>query len=178
MRTRERVVDEILVLAAQGRQVDAFEELAARWYPRLLRHALRLTGDPEGAREVVQETWVAIARGLTRLHDPARFAPWALRITSRRCADWIGQRRAARQRSSELDAAAEIPSPTGARTDALVRVREALRRLDREQQALMAMFYVEGLSVAEIAAALEIPVGTVKSRLYHARERLRAATEV
>jgi RNA polymerase sigma-70 factor (ECF subfamily) len=57
-------------------------------------------------------------------------------------------------------------------------VRDALRRLDPDRRALMAMFYVEGLTVAEIASVLEIPAGTVKSRLYYARARLRAALEV
>jgi RNA polymerase sigma-70 factor (ECF subfamily) len=50
--------------------------------------------------------------------------------------------------------------------------------MDPERRALLAMLYVEGLTVAEIARVLEVPVGTVKSRLHHARERLRAALEV
>lgn len=87
MRSREQVVDELLVLGAQARQVEAFEHLAARWHPRLLRHAWRLTGDLEGAQEAVQEAWMGVARGLWRLKDPASFGPWALRIVSRRCAD-------------------------------------------------------------------------------------------
>lgn len=178
MRSRERAVDEMLVLAAQARQVEAFEHLAARWHPRLLRHAWRLTRDPEGAQEVVQEAWVGIARGLSRLRDPAGFGSWALRITACRCADWIARRRRMRQQSAELDAASALASPTDVCGDNLARVRGALRRLDAERQALMAMFYVEGLSVAEIAQVLDIPAGTVKSRLYDAREQLRATLEV
>lgn len=178
MRTRERVVDELLVLAAQARQVEAFERLASRWHPRLLRHARRLTADADGAQDAVQEAWVAIARGLRGLQDPACFGSWALRITSRRCADWIAHRQRMRQRFSEIGAAADVPAPTDDRGDDLSQVREALRRLGPEQRALMAMYYVEGLSVGDIAEVLEIPAGTVKSRLYHARERLLAALEV
>ncbi len=178
MRTREQVIDEMLVLAAQARQVEAFERLAKRWHPRLLRHAYRLTGDPEGARDAVQEAWVAIARGFHRLEDPARFGAWAIRITQRRCADWIAGRRRARNHSAALEAAAagEVDGPV--EDDAVARARDALRHLDPERRALMSMFYVEGLSVVEIAHVLEIPVGTVKSRLYTARERLRAILEV
>jgi RNA polymerase sigma-70 factor (ECF subfamily) len=178
MRTRERVADEMLVLAAQARQVEAFERLAIRWHPRLLRYAHRLTGDSEGAREVAQEAWVAIARGLGRLEDPATFGPWALRITNRRCADWIARRQKTRRRTAVLDAAAEATTEHDSRGNDLARVRDALRRLDPDRRALMAMFYVEGLTVAEIASVLEIPAGTVKSRLYYARARLRAALEV
>jgi RNA polymerase sigma-70 factor (ECF subfamily) len=178
MRTREQVVDDMLVLAAQAGETAAFERLALRWHPRLLRHALRLTGDAEGSQEAVQEAWVSIARGLWRLRDPARFAPWALRITGRRCADWIDGRRTSRGRSSTLADADAIPEPVSDRADDITRVRDALRRLDPERRALMAMFYVEGMTVYEIAAALGIPCGTVKSRLYHAREKLRAVLEV
>jgi RNA polymerase sigma factor (sigma-70 family) len=176
--TRERIVDELLVLAAQARHVAAFERLASRWHPRLLRHARRLTDDADGARDAVQEAWLAIARGLGRLQDPACFGSWALRITSRRCADWVAHRQRARERFTEIEAAADAPAPTNDRGDDLSRLREALRSLGPEQRALMAMYYVEDLSVREIAEVLGIPVGTVKSRLYHARERLRAVLEV
>ena len=178
MRTRERIVDELLVLAAQARQVDAFERLASRWNPRLLRHARRLTDDPEGARDAVQEAWLSIARGLGGLQDPACFGSWALRITSRRCADWIARRRRTRQRFCEIDAAADVPAPTEDPGEDLWRVREVIRGLGPEQRALMAMYYIEDLSVGEIAEVLGVPVGTVKSRLYHARDRLRAVLEV
>lgn len=178
MRSREQVVDEMLVLAAQAGRVDAFELLAERWHPRLLRHALRLTEDPEGAMEAVQEAWLAVARSLGRLQDPACFGSWALRITSRRCVDWIALRQRVRRRTAAFDDCTAHPAVTPGRHEDLARVRDALRLLDPERRALMAMFYVEGLSVAEIARALGVPVGTVKSRLYYARERLRAGLEV
>lgn len=177
MRTRERVVDELLVLAAQARGVRAFERLAARWHPRLLRHARHLTGDADGAQEVVQEAWVAIARGLGRLRDPAAFGAWALRITGRRSADWIARRQRMRRRFTGLDSAADVPAAPDAPADDLALLRSTLRTLDPAQRALLAMHYLDGLPLREIAAALNVPVGTVKSRLSHARERLRAALE-
>lgn len=177
MRSRERVIDEMLVLAAQARQVEAFERLAARWHPRLLRHAWRLTGDLEGAHEASQDAWIAVARGLWRLKDPACFGPWALRIVSRRCADWIKRRQYSRQHTTELAAASQAQAPPGGQGDGGLRVREALGRLGAEQRALLAMFYFEALTVTEIARVLEIPVGTVKSRLYYAREQMRAILE-
>ena len=178
MRTRERIVDEWLVLAVQARRADAFERLAARWHPRLLRHAWRLTGDAEGAREAVQDAWLAVALGIGRLRDPAAFGAWALRITTRRCTDWIAHRRRQRRRLADLGAAEAVAAAADPPDDDVARVREAIRRLGPDERALLAMYYTEGFGVAEIAAALGIPVGTVKSRLYHARERLRAVLEV
>jgi len=178
MLTRERIVDEMLVVAAQGGQVEAFERLAVRWHPRLLRHARRLVGDAEGAREVTQESWVAIARGLRRLRDAAAFPAWALRVVTRRAADWIERRRKARRRFEALDTAPDPVAPPDGGVEAVARVAEVLRHLEREPRALLALHYVEGLSVAEIARVLGIPAGTVKSRLFHAREKVRAALEV
>ena len=178
MRTREEVVDDLLVLAAQAGDAAAFERLATRWHPRLFRHARRLTGDADGARDAAQEAWVAIVRSLRRLRDPAMFGPWALRITGRRCADWIAHRRQARARAAASGPPAEPASQPGPDTVDLLRVRDALRRVDRSDRLLLAMFYLEGFSVAEIAHACSVPPGTVKSRLFHARERLRAALEV
>ena len=177
MRTREQVVDELLVLAAQARDVRAFERLASRWHPRLLRHARRLTDDAEGAQEAVQEAWLAIARGLGRLADPAAFGAWALRITGRRCADWIARRQRLRQRFEALEAAADVPSPVTAPADDVSLLRETLRRLGAEQRTLLAMYYVDDMPLRQIAYALGIPVGTIKSRLYHARKLLRAELE-
>lgn len=177
MRSREQVVDDMLVLAAQAGAVEAFDLLARRWHPRLLRHAWHLTEDDDGAREAVQEAWLAVVRGLSRLHDPACFGAWALRITSRRCADWVARRRRTRRRTAPLDSPVVAPEAPAA-TRELELVRDAVRRLDGERRALLSMFYVEGMSVAEIARALGIPSGTVKSRMYDARAKLRAVLEV
>ncbi|MCU0291218.1 MAG: RNA polymerase sigma factor [Thermoanaerobaculaceae bacterium] len=178
MRTRERVVDEILVLAAQAGRTEALERLAVRWYPKLARHARRLTGDTEGARDVVQESWIAIARGLGHLRDAAAFPAWALRIVTRRAAEWVMRQQKARVRYVAIEHVSDLAAPQDKGGDDLARVRDALRLLDRQPRLLLAMLYVDGLSVAEIAAVLEIPTGTVKSRLYHARARLREALEV
>ncbi len=178
MRTRDEVVGDLLVLAARAGDVGAFERLAIRWHPILFRHARRLTGDAEGARDVTQEAWVAIVRGLGRLKDAAKFGPWALRITARRSADWIANRRQARSRTDISDPSFLKAAHAGSDTDELARVRMAFRRLPQGDRVLLAMLYLEGFSVAEIAQACEVPPGTVKSRLFHARERLRAALEV
>ncbi|MBP7867002.1 MAG: sigma-70 family RNA polymerase sigma factor [Acidobacteria bacterium] len=178
MRSRNRIIEELLVLATQSGRAEAFARLAELWHPRMMRYALRLTSDREGAREAVQDAWMAVARGLMRLQDPACFAPWALCIVRSRCADWIRRRQCLRRENTGLDAAAPLAATAEPRGDNRYRLRRAVRGLDPEPQALVEMFYLESLTVAEIARILEIPAGTVKSRLYHVRERLRAILEV
>jgi RNA polymerase sigma-70 factor (ECF subfamily) len=122
-RVAARLLDEYLAAAARAGDRAAFGRLAGQWQPKLLAHAWRLTGDPELARDVVQDAWTDIARGLHRLGDVAVFPAWAYRIVSRRAVDAIDRR---------------------------VRARR-------------------------LSAAMDVPAGTVKTRLMHARTRLRAA---
>ncbi len=177
--TKERILDEYLVTAAQLGDREAFGLLAQRWNRKLLTHAWRLLADDESAKDAVQEAWTEIAWGLGRLNDPRAFAAWAYRIVSRRCAKLIGS--AQRQRQRQLEGA--IMAEPIMRTDELDgamdidKLRAAIRILPAGHRAAIALFYLEDMSITEVAVALDIPVGTVKSRLLHARQKLRTVLE-
>lgn len=179
-RSRERIFDEYLASAARAGDGDAFGRLAARWQPKLLAHAWRLTGDRDLARDVVQDAWADIAKSLRHLDDAAAFPAWAFRIVTRRTADVI--RRAQRRRKLNAAYANETDGNVQS-ADSIERsaderaVRVAIDALPKDQRAAIALFYLQDLSVAEIAAALEVPAGTIKTRLMHARRKLRAALE-
>lgn len=84
-RDSERIYDEYLVSAAITGERPALSRLAGRWQPRLYRHAWRVLGDAERAKDIVQEAWVEILRGIGRLDDVVAFPAWAYRIVTRRC---------------------------------------------------------------------------------------------
>lgn len=173
----DRVFDELLVLNAQAGRRTALDRLAQRWLPRLLAHAHRNASDPELARDAVQDAWVDIVRGLDRLSDPAAFPAWAYRIVSRRCAD-AGRKRARARVLAEAaaqDAEARPPEPGPDDSVDAATARAAFRALPEGHRAVAALFYIEDFSVAEIAASLGLPAGTVKTRLFHAREKLKRA---
>ncbi len=179
MRRREDILDELLVLRCQGGELGAFDLLARRWHPRFESLARRLTGRAEVGADIAQEAWMAIVGGLRRLDDPGRFKSWSYRIVANKCADWI--RREQRRRRTAEEAARE-PLPSNESDDEPElhesgRLRVALRALPAERRALLSMFYLDGLSVAAIARVLDIPAGTVKSRLFHARHHLRRTLE-
>ncbi len=175
-RDRDRVLDELLVLRCQAGDAKALEILASRWHPQVLRHAARLTGDSEAARDVAQDVWIAIARDLRRLRDPARFRSWAYRIVVHKSRDWIRREQARRRTLRQAAEPAQRLPPEGG-SEQVGRVMTALTELPAEQYAILSWFYLEEMSVREIAEAQSIPEGTVKSRLYHARKALRQCLE-
>lgn len=176
-RDRERILDAYLVACACLGDREALGALARRWNGKLLAHAWRLLRDREGAKDAVQESWAEVLRGLSRLRDDGAFAAWAYRIVSRRCARHIGRIQSERRLADEV---AAVPAEDGLAEPSSLdveAVRAAIRMLPPEQQAAIALFYLEEMSVAEVAVALDVPAGTVKTRLMHARRKLRAALE-
>ncbi|MDT8280050.1 MAG: RNA polymerase sigma factor [Erythrobacter sp.] len=169
------IFDELLVvLVAQG-DGRAMERLHARWTPRLARAALRYTGDPEIARDLVQECWIGIWKGIPRLRDPARFRSYAFGVLHRQGADFL--RGAIRERNTAsaraLDDYLEPPAAP-AQGDGIA-LQQAFSALPPDQRFAAHLYFVEGLTLREIAEAAGIAEGTAKSRLFHARRKLKAA---
>ncbi|WP_145259429.1 RNA polymerase sigma factor [Planctomycetes bacterium Pan216] len=176
-RSPEQIVDELLVLRWQEGNAAAVEAMVERWQPRLWRHACRLLGRRDVASDITQEAWIAIVKGIGRLRDPACFRRWAFLIVTRKCADWIRVQQRQRDVLRQVPVPPEEADDASADGDEIERLRWAMKRLPEERRVLLAMFYREQMSLHEIADILEIPVGTVKSRLYHAREELREVIE-
>lgn len=174
-----RLLDEYLVTAARAGDRKAFAALVLRWQAKLAAHACRLTGDPDLARDAAQDGWVEIARGLPALSDAQAFPAWAYRIVTRRCAKSIGAARRRRALAAALEAEPPSPSAEIEIDDQMAteRLRAGIRALPADQRAAVALFYFEELSVAEAAVALDVPAGTVKTRLMHARRKLRERME-
>ena len=179
-RDPRHVLTEWLVLRAREGDEAAFAELHSTWAPTFARLALANVRDPQRVDEIVQETWIQIARGLCRLTDPSSFASWAFRILDRRCADALRARDREERRTSSLPNESELPPAPQDRPeepDTLAALRLAIVGLDPQSQKLLHLFYDAGLPVAEIANLLGIPIGTVKSRLFSLRETLRRHLE-
>lgn len=167
-----RLYEEYLVTMAMGGDREAGERLVARYQPRLLRTARRMLGDAEEAQGAVQEAWLAIVPGIKRLRHPARFAPFAFSVLHRRCVDSI---RKSQRGRAVFDAAAEVESSTEAGQDDALAIRQAFALLPPDQRLAAHLFFVEGLTLAQIAEVQGVPEGTAKSRLFHARQKLKAA---
>jgi len=164
---KEQIIDQLLVMDAQDGDAGAMEKLVGRWQKRLWQHAYRLIGDTEAAWDVTQQTWLGIIKGLRKLRDPADFRAWAYRITTNKAVDWIKKSKASRQVSIEdiRDPQQKKNKDTG--------LKDLLEKLDMKKRVVLSLYYFEQLNMYEISIALNIPKGTVKSRLYAARNKLK-----
>ncbi|MCL2330891.1 MAG: RNA polymerase sigma factor [Phycisphaerae bacterium] len=166
-----------LVLASQAGDAGAFATLVDRWHGRLLRHATRLIGDAHAAADVAQETWIAAIASLSRLDDVDAFGAWLFRILTCKCRDWIRHKQRKRGLWNRLllrTEAMESPGPlTMLASTENHSVHQAIASLPREQAELVTLYYLEEFSILEIAEILNVPAGTVKSRLHYARLTLR-----
>lgn len=180
-REAERILDEFLAASARAGDRAAFEALSRRWAPRLLSHAWRLTGEADLAHDTAQDAWSDIVASIRRLDDSAAFPAWAYRIVTRRAADAIRKRQRTRaglaafaaERAGDHVGTGDIEAHASSSS-----IAAALAFLPTEQRAAIALFYLEDMSVADIASALDVPAGTVKTRLMAAREKLKVALGV
>ena len=160
--------DQILVMEAQEGDAQALETLVRRWQKRLWKHAFRLTGNPDAAWDVTQQSWLGIIKGLNKLHDPENFRAWAYRITTNKSINWI--------KKQDLERHATIPrtQDAGPLPSEESGIKELLETLDLKKQVVLMLYYFEELTVPEISSVLQIPRGTVKSRLHAGRNELKA----
>lgn len=172
-----QIFDELLVLKCQDGDVEAFKTLVSRWHSRLRRHAWYLTQDWEAAGDIVQEAWLDIIRTIRRLKDPSSFRNWAYCIVGNKATDWV--RRQQRQRTlwTEIAHQKKSDGDSTAQEENKSRVQSMMQKgikaLPTSSQQILSMKYMDHMSIQEISQALGIPVGTVKSRLHHAREQLK-----
>ena len=166
-RTVEQLVDEILVMDCQSGNKKALEKLISRWQKRLWGYAYRMTGDSEAAWDITQESWLGIIKGMRKLHDPARFRSWAYRIDTNKASDWI------RKSATSKHARIEDVQDFEIREQKDAGIKELLEKLDIRKRSVLSLYHFEQLSVQEISIALNIPKGTVKSRLHSARKELK-----
>lgn len=161
-------------LAVHGDRA-AFTLLYKRWHPKLLRLARRLTRNADEAQDVMQDVAITIAKNIHKLEDPRRFSAWAYTIVRRRSVDHI--QKAVHHREIK-DRAGQNPQSTPSTTieDALT-LKQAMAFLSQSDRMILVLFYVDGLTGKEIADALGVPLGTIKSRLFKARAKLKDAYE-
>ncbi len=170
---RARQEDEWLAVRCQLGETDAFDELIARWHGPLWTYVRRMVGQDDEAKDVLQDVWVKAVRGIARLRDGAHLRAWLFGIARRTLMDRL-RRRYATPATNDVELA-NLPAEDDApdREMDLAALDDALAALPLVERETLTLFYLRELSLAEVAEALNVPAGTVKSRLFRGRRLLR-----
>jgi RNA polymerase sigma-70 factor (ECF subfamily) len=164
----------LLVLRCQAGDERAFGQLVDRFAARTLAYLRGLTG--EEAEDVQQDVWLTVYRSIGGLSNPGGFRTWLFRTTRHRAIDWLRRRK--RERELMEDVALELQD-AGVTGDAdpmpaisAVRFDAMLAGLPPPQREVLLLRYRDEMSYAEIALVVGCPIGTVRTRLHHAKRRL------
>ena len=149
---------------------DAFRFLVERYQAQAVGHSLAILGNREDALDATQEAFVDAFQSLKKFDRTRRFYPWFYVLLRNRCYKLI-----AKKREAETLEETEILAPqAGVSHEERIALERALRSLSKEEREIITLKYLDGLSYDEIAEHLEIPRGTVMSRLFYARKQLQA----
>jgi RNA polymerase sigma-70 factor, ECF subfamily len=163
---------ELLVLSAQQNNSLAMEKLVKHFHPMLLRFAIRLTQNSANSQDIVQEVWIKTAKSIRQIRDPRAFKSWIFRAVRWQAADFFrthnnAQTLSANEASVKLDEQAVNNQM----------LSKAINQLNPDDAQVIHLFYLAEMTLQEISHVMEIPVGTVKSKLYRSRAALKAVLE-
>lgn len=178
MRDKKAIYYELLVLRCRQRRQDALEELIRAWERPLFYYVRRLVDGEEDARQVLQETWLKVFQGLRGLRQPERLPAWLYGIARNTAISHL-RARSQERILFESDDGTQCWDSDDAHLsfDNAERIHFGLGHISLVHREILTLFFLRDLSLEEVAGVLEIPVGTVKSRLHHAKRALRAVLE-
>jgi RNA polymerase sigma-70 factor (ECF subfamily) len=165
-----------LVAACRAGRREAFDELVSRYYDRIYRLAYAMAG-ASGASDLAQETFLAAVKSFANFRGDAQLATWLISILRNQYSLWLRGRK--KWALAPLEGEGErLPAPEPRAIEKGVReILDRVKELPEDLRTTLVLFYVDGLKYSEIAQAMECPIGTVRSRLFEARERLKKLVE-
>ena len=176
MNNPEKIFDAILVKECQSGNTKAVTLLVKRWHGKLCKQAYWYTKDATVAKDIVQDGWGVILKSLDKLKDPYCFGGWATRIVVRKSIDWLRKQKKEMNQLKlyhESTTISNVDTNAEPTNDAHALLKKAIKELPEEQQLVLQLFYLHEHSLQEMSTLLKIPKGTVKSRLFTAREKLK-----
>ena len=176
----EAISDAECVRKLQRGETDAFETLIRRHQKTIFNLVYRMLGDYDEAAEISQETFLSAYRAIGNFRGEANFSTWLYRIalnhatTRRKSLNTRQQRNVPIENSEPVSDPHPGPAESMEKKEIRQRVQQALNRLDPEDAAVILLRDLQDVPYEEVARVLEVPVGTVKSRLHRARQALKS----
>jgi RNA polymerase sigma-70 factor (ECF subfamily) len=160
--------DNTAIEKCRNGETDAFRFLVEHYQSQAVSHAAAILGDLEDAKDAVQEAFVDAYRSLPRFDTARRFYPWLYVLVRNRCFKTIERRRP----TDSIEEIEILAAPPGLSQEEGIALGKALSKLSAEEREIVTLKYTDGLSYNEIAEYMQIPRGTVMSRLFYARRHL------
>jgi RNA polymerase sigma-70 factor, ECF subfamily len=175
----DRMRERFLVRQFQRGNSDAFLALVRCYERRLLFFLRRFERDPERALDALQEVWLTAWKTRRSLRSPDAFRPWIYRIAHGKVIESIRSetRRRQLENQQEPGGTTVATNPAGASLEAAELVHFALSRISPHHREVLTLRFLEEMTIEEIAAAIDCPVGTVKSRLHYASREMLSVIE-
>ncbi len=176
MKNLNNRTDKELVLAYKKGNQKAFAALVRKWHVQFCKLAFWYVKDADIAKDIAQESWQIILIKLGELQNPDRFKSWSTSIVNRRAIDYL--RKSKRVDDKQQNYYKEglnntISDEVDEQHELKINLLKAIQKLSIAQQLVVKLFYTESYSLKEISEILNISIGTAKSRLFHAREKLK-----
>lgn len=179
--------DAALVERALDKDLAAFEQLVARYQNKIVAYSARMLNDSDEAEDIAQETFIKAYRSLDSFRGASSFSTWLYRIATNLCIDRVRQRKRRPQQAYSLDEPYDKEDGTGGRElpdynaepsrnveseELRQQVRSTVAEMPEKLRQVLVMCDIQGMPYEKIAQILDCPMGTVKSRLFHARADL------
>jgi RNA polymerase sigma-70 factor, ECF subfamily len=167
--------DDLIALALSGRG-DAFGLLVERYERAVYHLAFRTMREAEEAKDATQEAWIKAYRALATFRPGAKFATWIFTICYRVCCDRLAKRkRFSGEEPPDFADPGDGPERTYEAAEEAARLRAAIEALPEKYRLVITLFHLQGKQYEEIAEVLGLPLGTVKTHLFRAKDLLRSA---
>jgi RNA polymerase sigma-70 factor, ECF subfamily len=177
MSHNEQLLDEILILRCQIGDKDAFAQLIERHQESLRYFICCLLGDSKSTEDVFQNTWLTVLKKICTLKEPSAFSTWLYRIARNYVYKELKQKT---KQFSHIDE--DLPAPIDEEDgdflpNDLTRMHECLRKLKLAHKEILVLRFLEQMSYQQISQATDCDLGTVKSRIYYAKQALKREME-
>ena len=177
MKKEPNISDASLVLAYQKGDQKVLPILVKRWHISFCKLAFFYVKDADVAKDIAQESWMVIIKKIQSLKDVNKCKSWAISIVNRKAIDWLrssNRERQKLQRVFEESPKIQQEKEEDERLAAKKKLILAIDQLSENQQQVVKLFYGQGYSLKEISEIMNTTVGNTKSRLFHAREKLKS----
>ena len=170
--------DSRLIAQIKGGNLEAFAKLFDKYKGQVYRTALAITHDRDAAEDILQDCFLRVHAHMNKLNGEKTIAPWLYRVTVNLCYNWLaGKRRQVTFIDEIIDHLVGSRAPSPQRMAEAWELHQTISRaidsLSFDHRIVVLLYYLNDFNLEEIAYILECPIGTIKSRLYYAREKLK-----